>query len=166
MALLRPEKHDDLGPWLADAVGRLTSKMGLRQRSRREREKRAARPEAQPSAAEVVEKLEILGVLHQSIECLPEPYRMAIRMRFFKDLPPRQAARMLGLPVNTVRSHVQRGLEKLRTNLGILPGEADGCWAPEESARRWKTRERPVIQASDQESQDSVHRKRRRLGSR
>jgi DNA-directed RNA polymerase specialized sigma24 family protein len=48
---------------------------------------------------------------------LDEPWRSAVLWRFFHDLQPRVIAARLGVPVATVRSRVQRGLELLRTEL-------------------------------------------------
>jgi DNA-directed RNA polymerase specialized sigma24 family protein len=56
---------------------------------RGEREQRAARPEAQPSSAELSAQLELLRKLLDAVDRLDEPYRAAIGLRFFDDLPPR-----------------------------------------------------------------------------
>lgn len=116
-ALLRPPKEDDVGRWCADTVRRLVGRVLASERHRREREKRVARPEAQPSVLDIVTELEVLTELHRSLERLDMPYRSMIRMRFLEDLPPRVIASRLHLPVNTVRTQIHRGLLRLRTSL-------------------------------------------------
>lgn len=50
--------------------------------------------------------------------------RVAITLRYFDDLSDRDAARIMGCPVVTLRSHVRRGLAALRAQLGEPPGQA------------------------------------------
>src|SRR5262249_50253622 len=82
-ALQRSAPPDDPSHWLADAVRRLARKAYVSERSRREREQRAAHPEAQIGAAYVVADKEILDELHRRVQGLQEPYRTAISLRFF-----------------------------------------------------------------------------------
>ena len=48
---------------------------------------------------------------------LPEPYRVALLHRYFEDLPPREIAKRLGVPVATVHTRILRGRERLRRAL-------------------------------------------------
>ena len=48
---------------------------------------------------------------------LDEPYRTTVLLRFFEDLPPRRVAARMGVPVETVRSRVQRAVTQLRSRL-------------------------------------------------
>ena len=41
--------------------------------------------------------------------------RLVLLLRFQEDLDPSDIARELGLPINTVKSHLKRSLERLRT---------------------------------------------------
>lgn len=56
---------------------------------------------------------------------LREPYRSAIVLRYLEGLPPRDIARTLELPVNTVHTHLQRGLGILREELDRRYGERE-----------------------------------------
>lgn len=52
---------------------------------------------------------------------LPPPARAVLLLRFQEDLDPSDIAQVLGIPVNTVKSHLRRSLEWLRHR---LPEEA------------------------------------------
>ncbi len=106
-----------LGAWLAGAARHLASRARREERRRAERERAAARSEVEPSAADAAAHIEILQRLVDALNALDEPYRSAIVLRYLEDLPPREMARRLGLPVNTARTHVRRGLERLRREL-------------------------------------------------
>jgi RNA polymerase sigma-70 factor (ECF subfamily) len=45
---------------------------------------------------------------------LPEPYREVVALRFFADLSLAEVAEATGRPLNTVKTHLRRGLERLR----------------------------------------------------
>jgi RNA polymerase sigma-70 factor (sigma-E family) len=57
-------------------------------------------------------------VLWQAMGRLPARQRAAIVLRFYLDLPELEVARLLGVPVGTVKSLVHRGLARLRHQLG------------------------------------------------
>ncbi|MFN2483642.1 MAG: RNA polymerase sigma factor [Candidatus Limnocylindria bacterium] len=52
---------------------------------------------------------------------LPEPYREVVVLRFFGDLQLAEVAAATGRPLGTVKTHLRRGLERLRR---ALDGEA------------------------------------------
>jgi RNA polymerase sigma-70 factor (sigma-E family) len=57
-------------------------------------------------------------VLWQALQHLPARQRAAIVLRYYLDLPEAEVARLLGVPVGTVKSLVHRGLARLRDRLG------------------------------------------------
>jgi RNA polymerase sigma-70 factor (sigma-E family) len=57
-------------------------------------------------------------VLWQALRQLPARQRTAIVLRYYLDLPEAEVARLLGVPVGTVKSLVYRGLARLRDRLG------------------------------------------------
>jgi RNA polymerase sigma-70 factor (sigma-E family) len=57
-------------------------------------------------------------VLWQALQRLPTRQRTAIVLRYYLDLPEAEVARLLGVPVGTVKSLVHRGLARLRDRLG------------------------------------------------
>ena len=115
--------------WLAAVVRNLASK-ALRSRAHRsERETRAARPEdAVPSPAEILAREDLRRWLLEHLLALDEPVRAVMILRFAEDLPPREVARRLRLPVETVRTRVKRGLEELRARLDREPRKGNGVW--------------------------------------
>jgi RNA polymerase sigma-70 factor (sigma-E family) len=56
-------------------------------------------------------------LLAAPLAALTPRQRAAVTLRYFDDLPDREAAHILGCPVVTFRSHVRRGLAALRTHL-------------------------------------------------
>ena len=57
---------------------------------------------------------------------LPEHYRTAVLLRYHDDLPPREVAARLGVPVETVRTRVRRGLALLRERMDA--SDDRGVW--------------------------------------
>src|SRR5215831_16800710 len=78
--------------WLASIVRHLAFNARRGERRRSEREARAVRPEAVPSAAEMAERVETEQRLVAAVLALPEPMREAILLRFYEGLPPRAIA--------------------------------------------------------------------------
>jgi RNA polymerase sigma-70 factor (ECF subfamily) len=48
---------------------------------------------------------------------LPETQRVVLTLRYQEDLDPAEICRVVGLPVNTVKSHLHRALQSLRRKL-------------------------------------------------
>jgi RNA polymerase sigma-70 factor (ECF subfamily) len=58
--------------------------------------------------------------LQRLITTLPEKQRLIITLRFQEDLEPREIAEILEVPVNTVKSQLQRAIAILREKLQVL----------------------------------------------
>jgi RNA polymerase sigma factor (sigma-70 family) len=121
-ALERREELREPESWFARVLRNLSLRDRRSAGRRAAREQEAARPEAQPSSAELAGRTEVLRRLLDAVDALEDPYRTAIHLRYLEDLPPRAIARRLGVPVNTARTHVRRGLEQLRRKLDGGPG--------------------------------------------
>ena len=57
-------------------------------------------------------------VLWQAVQALPARQRAVLVLRFREDLPEAEVARLLGLPLGTVKSLGHRALARLRERLG------------------------------------------------
>ena len=55
--------------------------------------------------------------LRQAVIALPEPYREVVALRFFGDASLDEIARQTGRPLGTVKTHLHRGLARLRSQL-------------------------------------------------
>ena len=52
--------------------------------------------------------------LRDAVASLPDTYREVVALRFFAELSLAEIAEATGRPVNTVKTHLRRGLERLR----------------------------------------------------
>ncbi|MEZ6017879.1 MAG: sigma-70 family RNA polymerase sigma factor [Planctomycetota bacterium] len=104
-------------PWLRTVLRNLGASQRTADAARLRREQAVARPERAPSPLDQLGQVELLTQIASAVQALPEPYRGVVLMRFWDDLPPREIARLRALPVPTVKSHLQRGLARLRASL-------------------------------------------------
>ena len=58
--------------------------------------------------------------LEQMLRSLPEPYRTTVVLRYADDASPDEIAAILGRPLATVKSHLQRGLAMLRQKADVM----------------------------------------------
>ena len=68
----------------------------------------------------VIVAAERQGEVRRAVSSLPEPYREVVALRFFAELSLAEVADATGRPVNTVKTHLRRGLERLRPMIGQL----------------------------------------------
>lgn len=104
--------------WLSRVVRSKALNMRREGDRRAVHESAARRGEAVRSAAEVVAEAESHRRLVVAVHRLAEPYRTTVLLRFFEDLPPREVAERMGVPVETVRTRIRRALAVLRDDLG------------------------------------------------
>jgi RNA polymerase sigma-70 factor (ECF subfamily) len=52
--------------------------------------------------------------IRDAVAALDEPYREVVALRFFADLSLMEVAEATDRPLNTVKTHLRRGLERLR----------------------------------------------------
>ena len=120
----RPPEHvGALQAWLATVVRNAAKQLARGESRRDKRELAAARAEALPATADLVARAEARRMMLDATLALSEPSRSTILLRFFEALPPREIARQQGVPVETVRSRIRRGLEEMRKTLDRRTGD-------------------------------------------
>jgi RNA polymerase sigma-70 factor (ECF subfamily) len=115
----------DAGPLPAWLVGvarhKIADEWARRDRQRRETEaavsdlRSPSRPVPAGIDTEVTDRVLVLDEL----DLLGQPQRGIIELAFFEDLTHAQIAERTGLPLGTVKSHIRRTLERLRTRLEV-----------------------------------------------
>jgi RNA polymerase sigma-70 factor (ECF subfamily) len=124
-----PRESGSLRAWLATLARNLAWKSRRGERRRAAREESAARPEAVPSAAEILERESVRRGVIEVVLALEEPYRATIVLRYFEDLAPREVARRLEIPIETVRTREKRAREMLRARLDREHGDDRRAWS-------------------------------------
>jgi RNA polymerase sigma-70 factor, ECF subfamily len=76
----------------------------------------------EPSTTEVPGDFLVNERLRKLMRSLPEKPRLVMILRYQEDLPPEEIARILDMPVRTVKSHLQRSIAILREKFGRLTG--------------------------------------------
>lgn len=114
IAALRPR------PWLLTIL-RNTARNAARDAGRRPAPPPAAEPPEAPAAGPTVEELaesdDAQRAWGELLARLPETQRIAVVLRHVEGLPIAEVAAALGCPEGTAKSHVSRGLTRLRALL-------------------------------------------------
>lgn len=123
MAALNQDPAESyLKPWLATVVKNISIKFlrSEKRRSKHEREAAVTLASAKKgglSASENYDRKVIRSRLMKAVMELKQPYQQAIMLRYFDNLPPREIAKYLEMPVERVKAHLKRGLAQLRFKL-------------------------------------------------
>jgi RNA polymerase sigma-70 factor (ECF subfamily) len=80
-----------------------------------DREAVAASPITDPALLSL--RAERATELRSAVTALPEPYREVVALRFFADSSLDEIARQTGRPLGTVKTHLHRGLGRLRDSM-------------------------------------------------
>ena len=68
--------------------------------------------------AGTVERTEEAQAVRAAIAQLPDAQRLALTLHYFEDLRYEDIAEVMGVPLNTVKSHIRRGKDRLAVLLG------------------------------------------------
>ncbi|WP_370964662.1 RNA polymerase sigma factor [Amycolatopsis sp. cg9] len=109
----------------------------LRARGRRQRDADAiaAAAPAEEGVAESPERVLDRLVVVDGLSRLPDPQREVLQLAFYADLTHTQIAERTGLPLGTVKSHLRRGMQNLRSQLDRAPEEVNDAAPGPRSAR-------------------------------
>jgi RNA polymerase sigma factor (sigma-70 family) len=126
----------NLRAWLA-VVAANTARRFARQANRQQHHHRHAPERApEPSVAEAVLRTEAQRRVMTALLALAEPYRTVLLLRFQAELGYAAIAARLGIPIETVRTQIKRGLQQLRRDLDAGPG-GRAAWAGPLATASW-----------------------------
>ncbi len=112
-----PESDRSLRAWFSRVIRNMTVSMHRGETRRSKHENALESPVAVTSPEEIAIRKEALSHLTQAVLHLDEPYLSTIILRYYENLPAREVAKRLGVPHETVKTRIQRGLDQLRTKL-------------------------------------------------
>ncbi|MDJ0974959.1 MAG: sigma-70 family RNA polymerase sigma factor [Planctomycetota bacterium] len=102
-----------LTPWLLGILRNVVR----RTHAARTQEALPKQPLRAPTTSDVVAEMEWTTLVAEAVERLPDPYRSTLILRLQHGLEPAEIARLERRPPATVRSHIHRGLLKLKAEL-------------------------------------------------
>ncbi len=113
------------GRWMTRGTPKLAWKWRLKRQNRQVRERVAqdAVAQASPSPEDVVAEIEAKHSLEQAILELAEPYRSVLLWRYYEGLTIEEVSHRVGTVPSTTRTHLQRGLDRLRDRLKSERGQ-------------------------------------------
>lgn len=120
--------------WLVEVVGRVAARSRWRAAMRCERERDAARAEL---LEPVEHDIDTARVLLDALASLPDTYRHALLLRYWRDRSPLEIARDSGVPLETVKSRLARGRAALRTELERRSKSRATSWSSALAALAW-----------------------------
>jgi RNA polymerase sigma-70 factor (ECF subfamily) len=116
--------------WLATLVRNFAFKAWRGAHRREQREQAFAESTREvPTPAEILERESMRREIVEAVLALDEPWRAALILRFFEELPTQEVARILAVPHATARTRIKRGLELLRARLEQRRGASGSAWA-------------------------------------
>ena len=109
--------------WLGRIVRNVVRNFRRTELRRESRDRAWASSELVPSSTELMEHEESRRMLVRAVDRLPDNLRTVLLLRFFENLPPREIARRLELPVAKIWDRLHRALTILRERLDAKNGD-------------------------------------------
>ncbi|MGE3165456.1 MAG: sigma-70 family RNA polymerase sigma factor [Planctomycetota bacterium] len=103
--------------WVTRVARNLASNRRRAEARRAKNEARGPVPSRPFTPAETLQREELRRRVVEAVFALDEPYLSTVLHRFYDDLTPSEIAQAHGISVDTVKSRLRRGLDRLRTDL-------------------------------------------------
>ena len=123
-----PSKPGSLRAWLAGVARRQAAARIRRRAMRRRHAPLLPQPGTDETTLDVAARAETSRQVVDAVMRLNEPYRSALLLRYWDDLPPREIAKRKEVPVETARTWIKRGLGQLRARLERDHGPGRDGW--------------------------------------
>ena len=108
--------------WLYRVVTNRVASLRRRDATRLRHRQSARETRTVPTPSDIVEREEARSTLVRALLALPPMYREPLVLKYYEDNKPRDIAKRLALPVETVRTRLRRGIERLRAQLDTTAG--------------------------------------------
>jgi len=108
--------------WFSRVIRNFTISTHRGESRRRKYEQASVRSEDTTSPEQMAVRKEALRFMTEAVLSLEEPYLTTIMLRYYEDLSAREVAERLNVPIETVKTRIQRGLSKLRSRLDDTHG--------------------------------------------
>jgi len=123
-----PTGESSIRAWFNSVVRNLS--INLRKKESRQRALDGFRMDSREVSTpdDLLSRRTIQVRLMEAVVALKDPYRTAIMLRFYENMPPREIASHLSIPVDTVKTHLKRALSKLKQDLDKRYGGDRDKW--------------------------------------
>ncbi|MFH1999706.1 MAG: sigma-70 family RNA polymerase sigma factor [Planctomycetota bacterium] len=112
-----PANEKNVRSWLSRVIKNFVITMYRGETRRMKYENALEQPESITSPEEISIRKEALRKMSEAVFNLEEPYFSTILLRYYEDLPAAKVAERLGVPLETVKTRLQRALKILKKHL-------------------------------------------------
>ena len=116
-ALRQPPTGDNVRGWLGSVVRRQAARRARRESRLRDRARKAAPAKTADDPRAVLGRVETTQAAIRAVLALDDPYRTVLLLRYHEGRTPTEIAVTTGVPLETVRTQLRRGLQRVRAKL-------------------------------------------------